>query len=122
MAIHYDKRLKRFRDDAGRMVSAKRAMRSSVARREFEAAQRTPRLPASAKKVSHAKPPAKPRPKPRAKPKPKPRAPGPMAPWEKEGIVREYPAPDEWIPEVDFYGYDDLVDDWGDYDDEETDS
>lgn len=122
MAIHYDPKLKRFRDDSGKMVSKDRALRSSIARREYEAAQRKkPKLKALPKqKVSPAKPKVKLKAKLKARlpAKPAPRIP----PWEREGIVREYPEPDEWLPEVDFYGYDDLIDDWGDYDDEETDS
>lgn len=133
MAIHYDPKLKRFRDNSGRIVSKARAQRSSVARREYAAAQQKPRkvspakLPPSKpktapKKVSPAKPaPSKPKAKRPPKPKPKPST-RDVPPWEKEGVVREYPAPDEWFPEVDFYGYDDLIDDWGDYDDEDTNS
>lgn len=119
MAIHYDSKLRRFRDSTGKMVSKTRAMRSSIARREYEAARRK-KLP---RKVSPAKLPPKPKPKPKPKVKPKVKPPLPRIPlWEQEGIVREYPEPDEWLPEVDFYGYDDLVDEWGDYGDEETDS
>lgn len=126
MAIHYDAKSKRFRDERGRLVAKDRAMRSSVARREYEAAQR--------KAKPKPKPAAtKPKTKPKAKAKPKAKKVSPakpqraepdsrLPPWEHEGIVREYPEPDEWFPEVDFYDYDDLTDEWGDYDDEDTDS
>lgn len=113
-------------------------MRSSIARREYEAAQRKQKTKPKIKpKVSPAKPPPKPKPKakpqakpkakktvkPKAKPKAKPTPRIDLSPpWEREGIVREYPDPDEWFPEVDFYGYDELLDEWGDYDDEDTDS
>jgi hypothetical protein len=145
MAIHYDPKLKRFRDHLGHWVSAARAQKSSIARREYEAAQRkrsTPKPkpkppPPPPPKVSHAKPKAKgsplkgkpapkvshakPAPKvSRAKPKRKRKPRGLLSPWEYEGDVREYPAPDEWFPEIDSYGYDDLVEDWGDYENEDT--
>lgn len=127
MAIHYDPKSKRFRDDKGRMVAAAKAMRSSVARREYEAAQRkaTPKPKAKpAKAAPKAKPKVKPKAKPKAEPKVSPAKPQQprQAPWETEGIVREYPEPDEWFQDDDFYDYDDLVDDWGDYDEEDTDS
>lgn len=152
MAIHYDPKTKRFRDDKGRLVARDRAMRSSIARREYEKAQKAkpkpkpktpPPPPPKKRKAKPAPPPpkkrkAKPAPppppppppppkvsraKPKPKPKPKPKEEGPrIPPWEREGIVKEYPDPDEWFPEIDFYGYDDLEDDWGDYDDEDTDS
>lgn len=141
MAIHYDAKSKRFRDERGRLVSKDRAMRSSIARKEYEKAQRKARPmvkpkaepkapPAKKPKVSHAKPPVKKKPKVSpAKPTPKkPRKKPPVVrgprvlPWEQEGIVQEYPEPDEWFPEVDFYDYDDLYEDWGEFEDEETDS
>lgn len=136
MAIHYDPKTKRFRDDKGRLVARDRAMRSSIARREYEKAQKakpkpkpkpkTPPPPPPKKRKAKPAPPPPPPPPPkvsRAKPKPKPKEEGPrIPPWEREGIVKEYPDPDEWFPEIDFYGYDDLEDDWGDYDDEDTDS
>lgn len=40
MSLHYDKKVKRFRDDNGNFVSAARGMRSSVARNEFARARR----------------------------------------------------------------------------------
>lgn len=127
MAIHYDPKTKRFRDSSGKLVKKERAMRSSIARAEYERAMR---------KVVHGKPPAKKAPVKKAPAKkapakkatrpPKPPAPPsrvtiPEAPpWEQEGIVREYPEPDEWFPEIDLYGYGDALDDWGDYYDEDT--
>lgn len=139
MAIHYDAKSKRFRDERGRLVSKDRAMRSSVARREYEQAQRKRKVspakpptkqPAAppAKKSPAKKPPAKkpPAKKSPAKKPPAKRAPPPpqefVPPWEIEGIVREYPEPDEWFPEVDWFDYDDVLEDWGNFTDEETDS
>lgn len=132
MAIHYDPKTKRFRDDSGRLVKKERAMRSSIARAEYERAMR---------KVVHGKPPAKKTPAKKAPAKkaptkkapakkisrpPKPPAPPPRQtireapPWEQQGIVREYPEGDEWFPDIDLYGYDDALDDWGDFYDEDT--
>lgn len=136
MAIHYDAKLKRFRDDSGRLVSRDRAWRSSVARAEF----------AKAQKVSRAKPKAVVKPPPKAAPpkkvpakkaaakkvtakkaapsKGKKPAQHRVFPWEVSGVVREYPDPQEWFPdfeEPDYdYDYDDLADDWGDFEDEDT--
>jgi len=134
MAIHYDPKTKRFRDERG-FVSRERAMRSSVARREYEAAQRKKAKP-KPKPAPKAKPKPAPKPAPKAKPKPakkvshgkpkaKPRPRKPkdadLPPWDREGIVKETPDDDEWFTEFP-YDYDDLIDEWGDYDDEETDS
>lgn len=72
------------------------------------------------------KKPTAPKPKPPAmrpvKPK-KPRKPKKhLPPWQREGIVQEYPEPEDWFPELDAYGYDELLDEWGGYDSEDTDS
>ena len=121
MAIHYDAKAKRFRDDSGRLVSRDRAMRSSVARREYEKAQRKrPAVKAPAKKAPAKKAPAKPK-APRVVIKRHDPFEDGVAPWEREGIVREYPDDDQWFIN-DGYGYDDLIDEWGQFDDEETDS
>ena len=121
MAIHYDKKLKRFRDDTGRLVSKQRAMKSSVARAEYAKAQKVSR-------AKTAKPPKKdqsPKTKVPAKSKPprKKAKQHPTPPWEGE-VVREYPEPESWFPDVDhdeyWYSYEDFLDDWGDFDDEET--
>lgn len=144
MAIHYDKKLGRFRDDSGRIVSRDRAMRSSVARREYEAAQRKP---AKRKSVPPPPPPPKkrkPPPPPPPPPLPPPPSPPPkkrkpkapsrsrkvvkapkvsqakLPPWMRDGIIKETPDPEEWFDETEFYGYDDLIDEWGDYDDDDT--
>lgn len=165
MAIHYDKKTGRFKDDRGRFVAKDRAMRSSIARREYEQAQRSPsqarRAPAGSSKKpirapvapppapSKKKPPAAPAPAKRvAKPASKPPPPAKKAakpkrrrrpasrpsarevpPWElmdddEAAEVREFPAADEWFPDARAwdrdYGYDDLVDEWGDYVDDDT--
>lgn len=137
MAIHYDKKLGRFRDDAGRLVSRDRAMRSSVARREYEAAQRKPKpKPKPPAPLPKRKPPPPPPPPPKPKRKPKPKAKTPsksrqvtktpkvsqakLPPWMRGGIIKETPDPEEWFADDDFYGYDDLADEWGDYDDDDT--
>ena len=129
MSIHYDAKLKRFRDSSGRLVSRARARKSSIARAEYQRAQRRPSRPKPQPKG------AVPKVLPKAAPKlvkkttrkptePTPRA--PQAPWERQGVVREYPDPDEWFPDTDHddydYGYDDLIEDWGDYGEEDTDS
>jgi hypothetical protein len=177
VAIHYDKKTGRFRDDRGRLVARDKAMRSSIARKEYENATRpkpaakkpaakkpaakAPAKPVKARKAAPAKPvPAKPRKAPakvspaklapakplpvKAKPKPaKPvtpsrprRAPSPAPayrpdsrpapdvelPWEQpEGEFVEFPEDDEWFPmpgDAD-YDYDGIMDDWGDFDDDE---
>lgn len=177
MAIHYDKKTGRFKDDKGRFVARDKAMRSSIARREYENATavqkrkpkalpvavpvRKPAKPKAARKVDtpppkpkakrapqvqHAKPKpkdaykaprkqaAKPSPPPTPVPKKKapakkrrPRGrPSPRVepPWDQEGFIREFPEDDEWFPEVGAwdrdYGYDDVADDWGDYEDDDT--
>jgi len=149
MAIHYDKKLGRFRDDSGRLVSRDRAMRSSVARREFEAATKPKRKPkpapppapvkrkpapppAPVKRKQAPPPPPPPPPSPKRKPKTKKpsksrqvsKAPkvsqAKLPPWMREGIIQETPEPDEWFDDGDFYGYDDMIDEWGDYDDDDT--
>lgn len=142
MAIHYDPKTKRFRDSSGKLVKKERAMRSSIARAEYERAMRKvvhgkptakkapakkpPAKKAPAKKAPAKKAPAKKAPAKKSTRPPKPPAPPPRVtipeapPWEQEGIVREYPEPDEWFPEIDLYGYDDALDDWGDYYDEDT--
>ena len=132
MAIHYDPKTKRFRDSSGKLVKKERAMRSSIARAEYERAMRKvvhgkpPAKKAPVKKAPAKKAPAKKAPAKKATRPPKPPAPPPRVtipeapPWEQEGIVREYPEPDEWFPEIDLYGYDDALDDWGDYYDEDT--
>lgn len=100
MAIHFNKASGRFKDDRGRFVSKSKAMRSSIARREY--------AEATAPKPAHkAKRPAKSAPK---------------APWIDEGLIKEHPEPGEWFDEAELYGYDDLIDDWGDYADEGIDS
>lgn len=109
MAIHYRKSSGRFYDDSGKRVSKDRAMKSSVARREFEQASRAP-----AKRSGRATGRA---PVERA---PTPSRRKPKAPWTKEGIVRELPR--RWFDDEPDYGWDDLDIDWGQYDDEETDS
>lgn len=146
MSIHYDRKSGRFRDDAGHWVSKTRALKSATARKEFAKAtaprQRAPRPappppPAPPPKRQRKAPPPPPPPPP--KPARKRRAPPAgrarrdedddqgddgdssrefVPPWEREEIQPEYP--DDWFP--DDYGYDDFIDDWGDFDDEETDS
>jgi hypothetical protein len=157
MAIHYDAKLKRFRDGSGKLVSKAKAMRSSIARREYEqavqkaAAVRKPT--AVAKRVLSDVPPRAqkpavlPRKKPRApakavvlapaakpippKKKTKPKKPGKvkpfrafeeedLPPWMREGVVREYPRSWEWFRDDEYYSYDELIEDWGEYDDDET--
>ncbi len=166
MAIHYDPKSKRFRDERG-FVSNARGMRSSVARRELERATR-PRQPKPKTKPKAApKPKAKPpkakaparqaapssKPKPAAtktkgkgkrKGKPKPRDKGRVShakppvilewdeqptedefgdwipPWEREGIVREYPTEAEWLDRETLDSWDTFADDWGDQIDEDT--
>lgn len=135
MAIHYDRKLKRFRDDSGHFVSRERAMHSSVARRELAAAQRKPRKkptpkppppPAKARKRPTPKPPpppAKARKKARkAAPSP-PAAPdlpeAPMRPWDVQGAY-DAPSLSYWFDEA--YEWDDFYDDWGDFDDWDTES
>ena len=143
MAIHYDPKLKRFRDSSGKLVTQDRAMRSSVARREFDAAQRKPKPAPPKPKPAPPKPkPAPPKrkpappppPPPKRKPKAKPKAPSKsrqvtkapkvsqakLPPWMRDGIVQETPDPDQWFADDDFYGYDDMIDEWGDYDDDDT--
>lgn len=66
MAIHYDKKSGRFKDDNGRFVSKDKAMRSSIARREYESAtkQHAPRVEAGAIQQRKRQVPAKAGPKP----------------------------------------------------------
>lgn len=171
MAIHYDKKTGRFRDAKGRLVARDKAMRSSVARREYEDAHKPkpaakkPAKPAAkaqakpvkARKTPQPKPvPAKPRKAPAkapakvspaklpakrkaakpATPSGPRRAPSPAQayrpdsrpapdvelPWEQpEGEFVEFPEDDEWFPmpgDADF-DYDGIMDDWGDFDDDE---
>lgn len=158
MAIHYDPKLGRFRDGTGRLVSKAKAMRSSIARREYE--QALQKKPAARPTPSVAKVPAKvsarPRKTQKAEPKPevaarlrkkkdaakakpippvsrtRPKKPpqlkatfrafeeDDLPPWMREGVVREYPRSYEWFPTAERYGYDELDEDWGEYDDDET--
>lgn len=63
MAIHYDKKTGRFKDDSGRFVAKAKAMRSSIARREYESATKP-----APKKTQAARPGLKPAgPKPAAR-------------------------------------------------------
>lgn len=133
MAIHYDAKLKRFRDDSGKLVSRQRAWRSSTARAEFAKAQKVshakpktkkPQTPlAAVSKKAAKKAPAKTAakvPRKGAKKKAKKR----IFPWDVEGVIREYPEPQDWFPDIEEpdydYGYDDLIEDWGDFEDEDT--
>lgn len=176
MAIHYDSKSKRFRDDSGHFVAKARAMRSSIARREYDEAQKVlakktasrrrgasgvhaerqntrEKAKTKGKAVSHAKladgerrrkaavedgtaPTARPvlgvrgdaakkaakrRRRKRPVDRPSPRV---EPPWDVEGIIREFPDPSEWFPDLgawDYgYSYDEISDDWGGYADDDT--
>lgn len=123
MSIHYVVGLNRFRDTVtGRYVNKTRGLKSSIARREYQ----------SKNIVLPAKPPPRPTPRPKSSPSPRRpprrplRPPTPTRtrrppPWEHEGVVREYPEPEEWFAD-DGVEYDDLIFDWGDYDQDDTSS
>lgn len=112
MAIHYDPKVKRFRDDSGRLVAKTKALRSSTARAGYRKA--------TGYKLEAAPPKAK------AKPRKSRASILKTPPWEQYGEIREFPDDGEWFPDSDdpdyYYDYDDLSDEWGHYDIEETDS
>jgi len=114
MAIHYDKKLARFRDDSGKLVSRDRAMRSSTARAELKATQ-AKRKP---KPKALPLPPKKPKPKPKAAPpkKAEPSTPAHKPPPTAEFIARGA----EYIEEGDYYEVPEVVDDaWSDLADDD---
>ncbi len=107
MAIHYYADDDAFRDDQGNEYDYSDAMRSSVAREEFQEA-----MLSDFERLAGLEP---------------------ETDEEDEGDEGEGEEidrgdwddapdyPDEWFPD-DGYDYDDFLDDWGDYDAEETDS
>lgn len=56
MAIHYDKKTGRFKDDSGRFVARDKAMRSSIARREYADAQAKTKAPPRPKPAAGKRP------------------------------------------------------------------